>query len=470
MPDRGRQTRRVPGRLVSALVGRGAIVALACVPAFVPAMGAAADAGQPGQPRQPDLAAVNPVPVASPSYGTPTERVTLERALELAMAQNPSVEVARQEIARAEGLLREARAAELPTLFGTGTYTRLDHDRVTSTGIRIGAANQWNATLTLGVPLLVPTTWSSVNRAKDGRTQAVAASEDARRQLAATVARAYLAIVLEHRQVEVAERARETARAHFDFAHTRLVGGVGTSLDDVRAEQALRSDEAQVAAMREALTRAQAALATALSSDHLLDAMDDVTLAPPPDAAVATEEARRNRTDVKVLRAELHGAERRRASLWTLYAPYLIANGQALIQDLGSQLQPTQAWQAQLVLTVPFYDGGIRNGQRRERDADQAEARAQLEGTLRAVSVEVRSSFQSMMHADDALAAARAAAKLARRAAELADLAYRAGATTNLELIDAERAARDAETQVAVAEDGARQARLDLLLATGRFP
>ena len=38
------------------------------------------------------------------------------------------------------------------------------------------------------------------------------------------------------------------------------------------------------------------------------------------------------------------------------------------------------------------------------------------------------------------------------------------------EVIDAERQARDAETQAAIAEDTARQARLDLLAASGRFP
>jgi len=52
----------------------------------------------------------------------------------------------------------------------------------------------------------------------------------------------------------------------------------------------------------------------------------------------------------------------------------------------------------------------------------------------------------------------------------LADRAYQAGATGNLEVIDAQRRARDAETDAAVAEDAVRQARLDLLSATGHFP
>ena len=60
--------------------------------------------------------------------------------------------------------------------------------------------------------------------------------------------------------------------------------------------------------------------------------------------------------------------------------------------------------------------------------------------------------------------------RLARRAMELATMAYKAGATTNLEVIDAARSARDADTASAQAEDLSRQARLDLLVASGRFP
>jgi outer membrane protein TolC len=44
------------------------------------------------------------------------------------------------------------------------------------------------------------------------------------------------------------------------------------------------------------------------------------------------------------------------------------------------------------------------------------------------------------------------------------------GANTNIELIDAQREARDAETAVAIAAHGVRRARLELLAATGRFP
>jgi len=81
-----------------------------------------------------------------------------------------------------------------------------------------------------------------------------------------------------------------------------------------------------------------------------------------------------------------------------------------------------------------------------------------------------RVAFESVKRAEAALASAVNAARLARSALDLASLAYRAGATTNLEVIDAERAAHAADTAAAVAKDQAGQARIDLLAASGRFP
>jgi outer membrane protein TolC len=75
-----------------------------------------------------------------------------------------------------------------------------------------------------------------------------------------------------------------------------------------------------------------------------------------------------------------------------------------------------------------------------------------------------------MRDADIALDQAHQSALFATKALRLANAAYRGGATTNLEVIDAERQARDADAQAAIAEDAAREARLDLLAAAGRFP
>ncbi len=143
---------------------------------------------------------------------------------------------------------------------------------------------------------------------------------------------------------------------------------------------------------------------------------------------------------------------------------------QPFYQTPESLTQPTTGWQAQLLLTLPLYDGGLRYGLAAERQSLSTEARAQYDYLVRQARSDVRIAFDSVKQAEAAYQAAVNAARLAHEAVDLATMSYRAGATTNLEVIDAERAAHAADTAAAVAEDQAGQARIDLLAASGRFP
>jgi len=67
---------------------------------------------------------------------------------------------------------------------------------------------------------------------------------------------------------------------------------------------------------------------------------------------------------------------------------------------------------------------------------------------VRQARSDVRIAFEAVKRAEAALAAAENAARLARSAMELATIAYQVGATTNLEVIDAERAAYAADMVV----------------------
>jgi outer membrane protein TolC len=448
------------------------LVSLAAL-AVSASLGAAA--GAPPSPAAPPVsvgaapvAPIAPPPEALPPPAPNLIRVTWQQAIDRANARNPSAAVAMQEIVRAEGLIREARAGWFPQLTGNGSYVRLDSAR-TFGGMVTTPINQWNGNLALTVPLLAPSAWANGWHAQDNRTIATVNASDVKRQLATAVGRAYLTVLLQHRQLEVAVRARETASAHYDYAHVRLRMGLGNGVDDARAEQELRTDEAQLKDAETALVRAQSALAALLSEEDLVDAVDDVALSTAPNAEAALADARSLRSDVRALQARRAATEHLRRDEWVYYAPSLLAQAQAFKQT-ETPLQPGTGWQAALVLSIPFYDGGLREGIRKEREAGDEEARVQLEATLRQVSVEVRTAFRVVANSDQSLRSARAAAAAATTAALLADKSYRGGASTNIEVVDAERRARDAASQVAFAEDASRQARLDLLLATGAFP
>jgi len=98
------------------------------------------------------------------------------------------------------------------------------------------------------------------------------------------------------------------------------------------------------------------------------------------------------------------------------------------------------------------------------------QAEAQVDGVLRQARSEARLSFEALRYAVAGYEASRRGARSAAAALDLAMQAYQAGATSNLDVIDAERRARDAAITSVVAEDAVRQAKLDLLAAAGRFP
>jgi len=390
------------------------------------------------------------------------ERVTFAEAVGRAAAQATAAAIALEEVRRSEALLTEARSGSLPLLTGNAGYTRLDASRG-----NLIAQDQRNANLSVQVPLVAPSRWSTWAAASEGVNVARASEQDVRRTVVLAAARAYLGVLAQRRFVEVSRSARDIARARFDFAHARRAGGIGNALDELRAEQQLATSEAQLQNGEVALLRAQEALGAATGMDAPIDAAEEPSFGGEGGSA-ADAEARR--LDVRVARLRVEAAEKVRRYGWADWLPSLVASGQAFLNDPSAVTSPTRGWQVQFLLSLPIFEGGLRVGQLREREALEREARIQLESTLRLVRSDVRLAMDSLSRQEAALASARLAADRGRSVLSLATEAYKAGATNDLDVTTAQQQSRDADLQAVIAEDAVRQARLDLLSAVGQFP
>src|SRR5205823_124431 len=295
-------------------------------------------------------------------------------------------------------------------------------------------------------------------------------AQDARRQIAVTAARTYVSVLAQHRLVEANQRAADNAREHYQDAEARLSAGSGSRLDLVRAAQELSTSQSLLHAAITGLIRAQEALGTIAGGDAALDSTDEIEFPPLPVPAGAVREAEERRADIQAQRRRVEAAQHVLRDSYADFLPFLTAIAQPFASSYASLTTPTTGWQAQLVLTLPLYDGGFRYGAIEERRAERDEARELLDSALRQARSDVRTSFAELERADLGLREARDASRLAGEALDITTLAYHAGATNDLDVVDAERRARDAANAAAVAEDAARQARIDLLAATGRFP
>jgi outer membrane protein TolC len=433
----------------------------------MPASGAAAPA-----PAATATGAAGTTPAGAAAETAPAgdvERITFRAAIDRTLAQNTTVQQAAAEVLRAEALVLETRSTSLPQVNANAAYTRYGYS------IKFGAVvvqphDVKTENGSISVPLVNLVNWAQWAHALDNQAIAELSVVDAKRRVATATANAYLMVIARHRTIDANRLALETAKAHFDISHQRQVAGAASRLEEVQAAQDVSNDEVLLEQSTIALRRAQEALGVLLSADGPFDTADEPVFAELPPLGEALTGAESKRADVQVLALRQTAAEHVLRDSWRDRMPTLGLTFSESLQQPSTGFALSHSWQAVLQLTVPIYDGGLRTGEKRERRALVDEAAANLTGGKVQARSDVRIANDEVRLADQGLVSARRAAAQAHEALDIVNLSYGAGASTSLDVLDAQRRARDADTAVATAEDAARQARLDYLLGSGVFP
>jgi outer membrane protein TolC len=214
--------------------------------------------------------------------------------------------------------------------------------------------------------------------------------------------------------------------------------------------------------------RAQEALGVALGSNLPVDASSEPAFEIPAETPEATWMS--NRPDVQLFTAEARAAERVVKDSSKDWWPSGGVSFDPQLLSPSGIFQPSRTWRLTFALSQPIYTGGEQAAQKHEREALLRESTLSLERLQIQARSEERLARATVQSGERALASARRAADQANEVLKITITAFDAGASTNIEVIDAQRSARDLEAAVVVIEDAVRQARLDLLVALGRFP
>jgi outer membrane protein TolC len=397
----------------------------------------------------------------------PAERLSFQDAIARAVEKNPSSAIAAAGILRAEALLTEARAGTRLQVNGTVSTTTLNTS-VVFNDTTVSPRNSVTAGLDVRIPLFAAARWARRAQAADAVHVAELSTEEVHQQTALATADAYLTIIARRRVVEANVRARDVANAHFDLAHQLQQLGTGSRLNELRAQQELSTVDGALESAQLALYRAQEALGVLVVADGPVDAVDE----PAFDVPLGASEAAilQFRPDLRFLSASAQASERVLRDSAKDYFPELQAVFLPQTLYPSNFFTPANSWRFQFQLAVPIFDSGQRKGQKLERQAALDISKASFAGALTGARSEVRAAREAVASAERGLASARAAADQAQQVVNITNISFRAGAATNIEVIDAERSARDADTAVAGAEDTLRRAKLELLTALGRFP
>lgn len=410
-----------------------------------------------------------PAPAAQETLAPLPRALTFTQAIEAGLAYNIQSTLSAWEVRRLEGVTREVAAAALPTLAANGVYSHIDHARELA-GRQLQPQAQLNGNVTLVVPLVQGRAWGNVAEARAQAASARAHQASARRDVALAVAYAYLDAVAQNNTYEVMQHSVALNRGHFDYAKTRFDGGVGNRLDMLRADGEWATSVVQCKAALVRAVMARELLGRVTGYNGAIDPVDEVALPEPLLSPEALATLERRRADVQATLSDVLVAQRIRRDTWLDFVPALLGSGQIFGQSPPSPTAPHFGWQVQLLLSVPLYDGGARYGRMAQRHALEQEATLRLDDATRRARSEVRVALVSAEAAEQGLLAAERASAQAASALTLATASYRRGLSQNLEVIDAERQARDSATQAVLARNTLRRAQIDLLAAAGQFP
>lgn len=397
----------------------------------------------------------------------PVATLEFDAAIQQAIDKNPTVLGAATNINRAEALLVQARAIQRPTASATVSDTTINSSPQLQ-GFTISPRSQVTITGDVSMSIFNAARWAAVVQSMDQVNIAKVSTADVRRQVAVAAAEAYLAVFAARRQLDVDERALSNARAHLDYAQKRLEGGVGSRVNAQRAAQEVSGDETRLENTRLALVRAEEALGVLVAVDGPVAVGAEPAFETPasPDVTAGLGA----RTDVQLGRANISAAERVLNDSRKDWFPVGTVSFDPTYITPAGLFQQAGSWRLTVGFTQQLFDGGQRRGLKLQRAA-AVEASRQSEASVEnQARSEIRLAQESVASLQRALTSARTAVDQANDVLQITTTAFEVGATTNLDVIDAERTARDAETAAAVAEDAVRRARLDLLVALGRFP
>ena len=444
------------------------------------------------------------------ALGATAAALSLADALRRAELKSEGVAIAAAGVTRAKGLQQQANSARLPQANGSIAYQRAIQNQFASISERFSDPNDstagggftdspiariFAAPNTAIFSLNVSQTLYSAGRipaaragAAAGRTAAEIAYDAAKAQAVLEVAQAYFDAVAADQFVAIAESSLVlTDRA---LAQVRLAREVGTAaeFDLIRAQVARDNQRPLV------IQAAGARTAAYLRLKQLLDLpltgpltlttpiRDEAAAAPEtsPTAPIVLADERTVRPDTTVsARATVRQAEAqvraqegalRAARLARLPALQLSTNYQRFAYPPEGTFLPSALdlyfpnWNVTLGLSIPVLTGGRLRGERLVAEANLTEARQRLQQSREGASVDALLAINQYEQAQAAYAASVGTDTQAQRAYAIAEVRFREGLSTSLELTQVRVQLEQARLQRVTAARDLEVARLRLAL------
>jgi outer membrane protein len=406
----------------------------------------------------------------------PSEALSLSKAIDLALCQNPATRSAWAAAHAQAAALGSAESAWLPEISATGSATRTFGTHPDDNGV-VTSDDQTTKDAAINLTWTLYDFGGRQGRIRSARYLLDAAASTASsvsQQTILNVVQAYYGVVAADAGLTAAQTTEATAARSLEIARALRGGGVATLADVLQAETAY--DQAVLTRIQAGQTAQSTRGALAVVMGSTADQSLKLAAEPVP-AQVPTltarmgdlmAEASRQRPDLAAARAQSEAAIADITVARAAGRPAIsITAGRNTINQSGT---PTQNYgQVGINVTVPIFTGFSVGYNVRQAQAALQVRETNAEQVRLNVSLDVWNAYYSLDSANQQIATTATLITTAQNNQEVALGRYQAGVGTIIDLLTAQTAAASARQLRISAELNWQVARAQLALSLGRL-
>ena len=382
---------------------------------------------------------------------TPTMHLTLDKAIELALDENPTIKVAEKEIELKEVSKTEAWQNLLPTvsLDGTVTYNIKVAEIKTSMGsFKMGMddSNTWNGALQVALPLYAPAVYQTMNLTKSDLKLAVEKSRGSKIDLVNQVTKAFYQLMLAQDSYNVLNENYKLAETNFNIVNAMYEQGRVSEYDKISAEVQKNSAWPSVISGKNAVEIAKLQLKVLMGITADIDiVIDDNLKNHEGEMKMATNEEMDLSNNSTLRQIDMQGEllSKQRKLLKTSYHPTLALVGSYQYQSMSntnweiSNYNWSNASSLTLSLSIPIFKASNQTKLKSNKIQQYQLAETRI-NTERMLSMQAQSYMDNMTKSAEQLESNKTAVELAKKGLEISQKRYDVGKGTILELTNSQ--------------------------------
>ncbi|HLK20835.1 MAG TPA: TolC family protein [Bryobacteraceae bacterium] len=405
-------------------------------------------------------------------------RLTLHDAVQMALKQNPQVQIANLNIAQSQENQNSARSGLLPQVNFQGSES-VHRINLAAFGIKsaqfpghVGPFWLVQGGPSGSFPLFDFTAWRRWQASKESVAGTRAQELTVREENVQLVVSQYLGSLRSAADVKAARSRVELSKALFDQASDLQKNGAGTGIDTLRANVEYQNEKQRLIAAETTLKTSLYGLARLLNLDphQPVELADESVFFHTPEYAAdeSIERAWEERPEMKALASQIRFAELDRKRVEAERLPKLSLAGSWNLQGL-TPTSVIPVYDFSVNLDVPLYTGGRIKAETASAGIELKKLAQQRDELRNRIALEVKTAIAELESAKTEVEVANLSVDLAQQEVTQARDRFQAGVANNIEIVTAQDELSRANDNQIGALYRYNQARADLAHATGQM-